>query len=232
MVLHANGENERALALLRDAVALGRRIGSTWGLALSLVGLGQASLSHGDRQAARDALAEALAVAADYGDATVLGECFELAAELALVTEDAALGAILLGAADAQLTPIGVVRWPVQQRLVARVRAAIEAALGVEHYASAHGQGQAMSAADAVAAAKLAVGTGRRHARSRDGRALSPRERDVLRLLAEGKSDREIAAALSLSYRTVTSYVTSVLNKLGLASRTAAAAHAIRHGLV
>jgi predicted ATPase/DNA-binding CsgD family transcriptional regulator len=230
-VLHAEGENERALALLRDAASLGRTIGSAWGLVLSLVGLGQASLSRGDRQAARDALVEALAIATDYGDATVLGECFELAAEVALTEGDAGLGAILLGAADAQLTPIGVVRWPVQQRLVSRVSAAIEAALGAEHYASAHGQGQAMSTADAIAATKLAAGTGR-YARPRDGRALSPREREVLRLLAEGKSDREIAAALSLSYRTVTSYVTSVLNKLGLGSRTAAAAHAIRHGLV
>jgi len=55
---------------------------------------------------------------------------------------------------------------------------------------------------------------------------------DVLRLLAEGQSDREIAEALSLSYRTVTSYVTNIFTKLQVESRTAAATYAVRRGLV
>ncbi len=57
---------------------------------------------------------------------------------------------------------------------------------------------------------------------------LSPRERDVLRLLVNGKSDREIAAALFISPRTVMRHVTGILNKLGVSSRTAAASLAIR----
>jgi DNA-binding CsgD family transcriptional regulator len=63
------------------------------------------------------------------------------------------------------------------------------------------------------------------------GIALSAREREVLRLIVDGRTDRAIAAELSLSYRTVTTYVTSVLTKLDLPSRTAAAVYAIRHGL-
>lgn len=61
--------------------------------------------------------------------------------------------------------------------------------------------------------------------------ALSARERQVLRLIVDGRTDRAIAAELSLSYRTVTTYVTSLLTKLDLPSRTAAAAYAVRHGL-
>jgi DNA-binding CsgD family transcriptional regulator len=61
---------------------------------------------------------------------------------------------------------------------------------------------------------------------------LSPRELDVLRLLVEGRSDREIAAALFISHRTVMTHVVNILNKLGVSSRTAAASLAVRDGIV
>lgn len=60
---------------------------------------------------------------------------------------------------------------------------------------------------------------------------LTPREREVLRLRAAGQSNREIAATLSLSERTVEHHVLHLLTKLELPSRTAAAAFAIRQGL-
>jgi Response regulator containing a CheY-like receiver domain and an HTH DNA-binding domain len=62
--------------------------------------------------------------------------------------------------------------------------------------------------------------------------ALTDRERDVLRLLAQGRSNKEIAAELFLSVGTVKGYVSAVLNKLGVADRTQATLAAIRHGLV
>jgi DNA-binding CsgD family transcriptional regulator len=61
---------------------------------------------------------------------------------------------------------------------------------------------------------------------------LSPRELDVLRLLVDGRSDREIAAALFISHRTVMTHVANILNKLGVSSRTAAASLAVRDGIV
>jgi DNA-binding NarL/FixJ family response regulator len=61
---------------------------------------------------------------------------------------------------------------------------------------------------------------------------LTGREAEVLRLLADGLTDREIAERLSISPRTVGGHVSSVLGKLGVASRTAALGHAVRHGLV
>ncbi|MDP8907786.1 MAG: LuxR C-terminal-related transcriptional regulator [Chloroflexota bacterium] len=53
----------------------------------------------------------------------------------------------------------------------------------------------------------------------------------MLRLLEE-HTDREIADQLSIGPRTVATHVTNILNKLGVNSRTAAVAHAIRHGLI
>ena len=60
----------------------------------------------------------------------------------------------------------------------------------------------------------------------------TPRERDVLRLLVARRTDREIAAALFLSPRTVQWHVASILGKLGAASRREAAAMAVARDLV
>ena len=61
---------------------------------------------------------------------------------------------------------------------------------------------------------------------------LTARELDVLRLLASGRANKEIAAELSLSERTTRTHVSSILRKLGLNSRTQAALWAVREGLV
>ena len=61
---------------------------------------------------------------------------------------------------------------------------------------------------------------------------LSNREVDVLRLLAEGMSNREIAEALILGEKTIKTHVSNILSKLNLSSRTQAALYAVRIGLV
>lgn len=65
-----------------------------------------------------------------------------------------------------------------------------------------------------------------------DGHGLSDREREVLRLVATGQSNREIAAALVLSEHTVARHLQNIYAKLGVSSRTAAGAFAHEHHLV
>jgi DNA-binding CsgD family transcriptional regulator len=60
---------------------------------------------------------------------------------------------------------------------------------------------------------------------------LSPREVEILRLLASGRSNAEDAKLLCISPRTVTTHVSHILAKLGVESRAKAAAWAVRHGL-
>ena len=60
---------------------------------------------------------------------------------------------------------------------------------------------------------------------------LTQREAEVLRLIAAGRTDREIGEELVISVRTVTTHVGNILNKTGSANRTEAASYATRNGL-
>jgi DNA-binding NarL/FixJ family response regulator len=61
---------------------------------------------------------------------------------------------------------------------------------------------------------------------------LTAREREVMRWVAEGETNRAIAARLGLSEKTVDRHVSNIFDKLGVSSRAAATAHALRNGLV
>ena len=65
-----------------------------------------------------------------------------------------------------------------------------------------------------------------------DTGGLSPRELEVVRLVAAGRSNQAIAAQLVLSEKTVARHLSNIFGKLGVSSRTAAAAYAYEHGLV
>jgi DNA-binding NarL/FixJ family response regulator len=61
---------------------------------------------------------------------------------------------------------------------------------------------------------------------------LSPREMEILELVTQGMSNRQIAYSLGISHQTVKNHMTSILSKLGVADRTQAAVYALRHGWV
>ena len=76
-----------------------------------------------------------------------------------------------------------------------------------------------------------AVGRGSPGPPSPAFRGLTPRELEVLRLVAEGLTDAQVAERLVLSLRTVHSHLRSIYRKLGVRSRSAATSTAIRNGL-
>lgn len=81
-------------------------------------------------------------------------------------------------------------------------------------------------------ARKLMIELNRPVESSIDEESLTDREEDVLKLLAQGLSNQEIADKLYISERTVRTHVSNILMKLHLANRTQAALHALRGGLV
>ena len=89
---------------------------------------------------------------------------------------------------------------------------------------------QAVESALAFSEAEKPAGH-RMSAQRRDSDPLTGRERDVVRLVARGLTNRAIAATLVVSGRTVDAHVQNILNKLGFSSRTQIAAWAVERGL-
>jgi DNA-binding CsgD family transcriptional regulator/tetratricopeptide (TPR) repeat protein len=75
------------------------------------------------------------------------------------------------------------------------------------------------------------AGPGGRSGRQGSVGGLSPRELEVLRLVAEGRTNREIAETLVLSQDTVARHLTHIFTKIGVENRAGATAYALRHGL-
>ncbi|HEY8482778.1 MAG TPA: AAA family ATPase [Spirillospora sp.] len=123
------------------------------------------------------------------------------------------------------------------QRACALYRAAEASLARGDHDAAASRLSTAAELADALGAVPLRDRVGellRRTRTSRGGESplgLTPREYEVLRLVAEGRSNRDIAEALFISVKTASVHVSNILGKLGVASRGEAAATAHRLGL-
>ncbi|MER7500713.1 response regulator transcription factor [Nonomuraea pusilla] len=103
----------------------------------------------------------------------------------------------------------------------------------VQAVRAVHG-GQVLLAPEAAEAVLAAPppGDGRRQDAAPAGPApLTEREREVLALIAAGRSNREIARSLAVAEKTVKTHVSNVLMKLGVQDRTQAALYAVRHGL-
>lgn len=126
---------------------------------------------------------------------------------------------------------------PHERALVVLAQAQLELARGNRH-GVAEMLGHVRQVCESVGAAPVLAHVERleasRHGASRASRhpsGLSPREIDVLRLVARGMTDSEVAGELRISSRTVSGHLQSIFNKLGISSRTAAAVKAIEHGI-
>jgi DNA-binding CsgD family transcriptional regulator len=147
----------------------------------------------------------------------------------------AARAARLLGADEVLRERVGTPVLGAEREHYERDLAAARRGLSEDGFATAWAEGrtlsleEAVAEADAVFAAVIAGETAPDQPAPAHG--LSPREREVVALIAAGRSNQEIADALFISHRTATTHVRNILTKLDLPSRTAVAAWAIRHGL-
>ncbi len=158
-------------------------------------------------------------------------------AVLAALCGQAERAARLFGAAEAMSRAVGLVFNLPERDAYERATVAARSHLGEPAFGSAWAAGQSMTPAqvkaeihavlDAASAAPVAASPSDPAA----GTGLTHRELEVLGLIVEGRSNREIAEALFVSPRTVDTHVTAVLAKLEAKSRTAAVAAARRLGL-
>jgi predicted ATPase/DNA-binding CsgD family transcriptional regulator len=219
-VTFGRGDLTRARALTEEAAAIFRDAGhSDWVAAtewyLGLIAASERRLVEGARH-----YADALHLAVAVDDAHLQAQVLVALAAIAVEVAPTDVAARLLGAADAQLERSGGELFPFAQSLVARAEDGIGAALGDAGLA-ARAAGRALNQDDVRAGADsvIAAAAEAERTRLRRGAGLTPREREILELLADGKTDREIAETLFVSRRTINSHVASILGQLGVHTR-------------
>ena len=143
---------------------------------------------------------------------------------------DPGRSARLHGAADRALAGLGRVIEPLEARLADLDRQRLRAAMGDEAFDAEYAAGRTL---DLAALGRRDTAAGQAPAVTGEAAAmLTPRELDVLKLVAQGLSNPDIARRLVLSEHTVHRHLANILRKLDLSSRAAAAAWGVRAGLV
>jgi len=187
-----------------------------------------------DQVLASRLFAESISVAEEIGSERVLLGAIAGLAGVALALGQPERAARLLSAVEAIRATSGLGRYT-HAGHTARILAEVRTSLPESVFVAAWDKGQTLPFADALAdALAIASSAGKPpqpvHRETPTG--LTQRELDVLRLLVEGNSDREIAEALFIGARTVQTHVANLFAKLGVNTRAEAAAVAVRRGLV
>ena len=225
------GELERAEALLSESIQLSQEMGDQRNTARTRLLLASLALTQGNDASARAQYEEGLALAIEPGFVDSIAFGLKGLGCAAATQGQYTWSALLWGAAD-NLPEYRSV--PIPQAIFERGRATARIYLGESAFAQALSDGRAMAPTQALAAYKaLPMQTPRPAKRPPAYPAgLTAREVEVLRLVAAGLTDAQVAEHLVISLRTVTTHLTSIYNKLGVNSRTAATRFAVERHLV
>jgi DNA-binding CsgD family transcriptional regulator len=194
---------------------------------LALLSSALVATAEGADELAHDDAHRALTIGREIECTIGIIDAFELLGGLARGAEDQLKAARLLGAADALRQQTGYQRFLLHQAYYSATVAELRAALGDAAFTQARDEGAALTLAAAVSYALR--GRGERGRPSVGWLSLTPAERDVARLVAEGLPNKEIADRLFISPRTVQTHLTHIYGKLGVTSRVQLAQHAARH---
>ncbi len=249
-------DHVRAKALLTEAATLAQDSGDRRQRAWVAVYLGDVHFAMDDIEGAVTRYAEALRLFLPLGNRVGIAQCLEEIGKCAAARDQATSALRLFGASSAMFAMVGVTPPPDRDPAVDVV--SLKAKLDPAEFTNAWRAGQALTYDDAASEAlalveSLATPSSEAKVSSVEavlqeagGEAeplpeksppigatlgLTPRELEVLRLLAEGRTDREIADVLSISERTAGNHVQHAMQKIGVESRTAAAVFAVRHHL-
>lgn len=219
-VLPFAGQPDRSIALGDQAVAMSREWGEIWARGYLLMATSQARWHQGDRELGETQAREGAALKHALDDHAGLQALLQALAWMAAERGAHQRAATLLGCCERlrESSALGFQEGyrPQHEHATALARKG----LGQGSFAVAYAAGLAMTIDDAVA---FAV-EDRRPSRARAAPTvtkmpITKRELEIMRLIAEDMTTREIATTLFISERTVETHVTNMLNKLGLNSR-------------
>jgi predicted ATPase/class 3 adenylate cyclase/DNA-binding CsgD family transcriptional regulator len=227
----------KARLLIEESQAIYRELGAQQGIAESLCQLARVMAADGDDTAAYSLYKESLAIAREIGLKELIASCLEGLAEASAVQGEIVWAAQLWGAAEVLREAVSVPVPFVDRANYNRAVTAVCSQLGEKDFAAAWTQGRAMTlqqvltaqGREVVPAPGATVTTATPSPTYPAG--LTAREVEVLRLVARGLTNNEIAGELRLSEKTVAHHLTHIFNKTTSENRAGAAAFAIRHGL-
>jgi DNA-binding CsgD family transcriptional regulator len=246
LTLHALGLAALAHGDLATARALSVESLNLQGSSLMRTGtlyiLGQVATADGKYMEARQYLFQALALLEGIDDPVTTTQVLEALAHLASRLGQLDLALRLAGAAGvARDTLVGAVsrslamrsHFPLSRDVPDRWLVPLRKTVRADDAERWWAEGRALSLTEAIALAEQELPTPKSTPGSPPvGAGLTAREVDVLRLVARGQSNKEIAAELVLSVRTVERHITNLYGKIDARGKADATAYAIRHGLV
>jgi predicted ATPase/DNA-binding CsgD family transcriptional regulator len=234
LVNYGQGDSELGIARCREALDIQRAFDDDHGAMSSLVYLGVITSERDDPSMSAACFAEALTLAEKQHTLLTVERALAGIAVLMTGQGDFERAAQLFGMAEATRVALGASFKLPEAAVFERARTATRKALGEEGYRAHAATGQVLDPTSAIAegikSARLleAVTTGQAEI-ARFG--LTTREAEVVRLVAEGLTDVQIAERLQLSPKTVSSHLGNIFGKLGVTSRTSLTRMAITNGL-
>jgi DNA-binding NarL/FixJ family response regulator len=206
-------------------------------IGISLLNLGNVMLRQGEWEQARALLEEGIPIYLEHDSRDVLSSALAGLAGLLAATGKPEQAARLFGAVQAQRQAVGMSGKmdPSDRADYEHFLASARDQLDPAVFAREWGEGKQMTLEQTIEYALAEQADTTRPATpaaAHDPNALTPREIEVLRLVAAGLSDAKVAEKLVISSRTVNTHLTSIYGKLGVNSRTAAARCALDRKLV
>jgi predicted ATPase/DNA-binding CsgD family transcriptional regulator len=238
LAAYGEGHAGQAVGLLEDALTLLREQDDPRGIASTLIALALITGEQGDTARSVKLFRDSFTLWEALDIKEGLAAWLAGVATLGAANDRLVRAARLFGAAASVAGRAGVVFQHPERATYERAHAAIRRLVGEEGFTAAWEQGTLLSEDEAVADATDLLATfddlesEDADAPLRGDFGLTPREREVLRFLVTGRTDREIADALFVSPRTVQTHVASIRRKLAASSRTEAAMIAARYDLV
>jgi non-specific serine/threonine protein kinase len=237
-VAYWQGASDHAEELMTEALGLFRQQGNGYGTAVALSDLGLVAAQKSDHARAASLFHESLDAWRGVGTQEVLADWLARVATLAVASRRHERAVQLFGAVEHIRETIGYSFERPEQARQTQALAAARSSLGDTLFEAAWQEGQQLTRDEAVARGSellAMVSELSPVAEEREDPApfgLTSRESEVLRLLVEGHSDKEIGEALFISHRTAMWHVSNILGKLGVPTRAAAMSQAVRQGLL
>lgn len=236
-VAYVQGDLELAVRLEDEAAALFRQIGVPRWIGITEWFLGMFATSQRRFLHAARHYQQSLCTLVDATDVVWLAKPLTGLAAISVEHGDLESAARLIGAVDKILLDMGGRLFPFDRPAYQRADNTARDALGGERFAAMHHAGERLTRADLLAETASIVAMAEEVARRPRRRgvglsALTKREREVLILLANGKTDRQIAELLCISYRTANTHVANILGHFGVQSRQDAVTRALDLGLI